>query len=114
MTDTTTMTAADALRAGVIAGLRALADFLDQHPDLPTPLVDARIYPHGDTDADERATVDQIAALLGVPAQGTTYYQATRMFGGVPYRACAITREAMARYHASHSYYGIVEPESDR
>lgn len=113
MTTTKTMTATDTHRTGVIAGLRALADFLDHHPDLPTPTVRASVFPHGDTEAAERATVDQIAAVLGVTAAGPTHYSATRMFGGVEYRACAITRDAMARYHAATSYDGVVEPESE-
>jgi hypothetical protein len=100
-------------RAGVIEGLRALADFLDQHPDLTTPNVLARVYPHADTDAAERAVVDQIAAVLGVSSEGTTHYAATRMFGAVEFEACAIARSAKARYRAANSYYGVVEPESE-
>jgi hypothetical protein len=114
---TTTVTAddTDARRAGVIAGLRALADFLETHPDLPVPsMPELTVFPRGESDAEERAAVDAIAVTLGVPATGTTHYRAARRFGEVTYEAITVAREEMARHNALMSYRYVVTPETDR
>lgn len=90
-------------RKDVSRGLRALADFLDAHPDLPiaSAYVSAGVF---GTDEEERADVDRIAGILSVPATADergTHYEAERDFGGgVKYRATAITRAHMDRYSA--------------
>ncbi len=92
-------------RSDVVRGLRALADFLDAHPDLPAPWhVDAPAATSRSDDAAERAEVDRIAGILGVPAATTnpkgTHYEAERDFGGgVKYVATAITKAHMAAYN---------------
>ena len=97
--------------AGVITGLCALADFLEQYPDLIPPFsVDISHHPHG-TDEHERAEVDRIAATLGVTAQdkGAGHYVAQREFGPVTYSAVAIAAESMRRYKAHMQPYNEAE-----
>lgn len=90
----------------LISGLRALADFLEVHPDLPRPLtVEVAVYP---TEADDAAMctgVDRIAAKLGPsversgPRRGL--YSAGIRFGPVQYRTVAVLEEARKRFAAS-------------
>lgn len=92
-------------RSDVVRGLRALADFLEAHPDLPAPWhVDAPAGTIRDDEAAERAEVDRIGGILGVPATANaegTHYEAERDFGGgVNYRATAITKAHMDAYSA--------------
>lgn len=57
-------------RSERIAGLRALADLLEQHPELPLPGRDLRAYSMGE---DERATLAAVArALPGRVTKDTT------------------------------------------
>jgi hypothetical protein len=87
-------------RAEAIAGLRALADFIEANPELPvrpwgSP---ARVHflDHEGTDGEKRAAVDRAARILGVEAEdmGQGQYVARREFGGgVDYQAVAIDRE---------------------
>lgn len=87
----------------VSRGLRALADFLDAHPDLPVPwFVEAKAPTAGEGDAGHRAEVDRIAAILGVPVDDRgSHYSTERDFGGsVKYAAVAITRAHMDAYSA--------------
>lgn len=88
----------------VTGGLRNLAAFLDGHPDLPlstgpSPLT---VFAHGTDDAEARAEVDRIAAILGVTAAfsfGRNTYKAVRDFGGgVTYEAIAIASAYSGRY----------------
>lgn len=103
-------------RAEFVAGLRALATFIESHPDLPVP-PDADVSPYlGELgDAEKRAEVDRIAAVLGVEATVSPYvaghYKAQRRFGPVAYSAVAITAERMARCVALSSYSGAVSPD---
>jgi len=57
-------------RRKVITGLRQLAAYLQDHPDVPVCRFgwDLPVYPDNrNGEADERAQVDKIAALLEVP-----------------------------------------------
>jgi hypothetical protein len=81
-------------RGHLIAGLRALADFLQDHPDVPAPRwADVYVFPPRGTDGQMRAEIDQIAAHIEAePIDDTAYrhYAAARLFGPVRYRAVAI------------------------
>ena len=56
-------------RGRLIAGLRALADFLQDHPDVPAPRwADVYVFPPRGTDEQMRAEIDQIAARIGAEA----------------------------------------------
>jgi hypothetical protein len=80
-------------RADVIAGLRQLADFLDDHPAIPTAPYgwDVLVSTHEHTDQAGKASVDHIAAILGVRVDDQTgdggHYCADRAFGPITYRA---------------------------
>jgi len=93
-------------REHVIAGLHALAAFIEDNPGLPIP--DGAYMNYSvieDTDEQERAEVDRIAAMLGVtagPNFGGKHYVTTAFFGPVLYRAVAISEEEMERHNASN------------
>ena len=53
-------------RAALIAGLRALASYLESNPDMPAPrFTDVMVFPADGTDAELRAEIDAIAARIG-------------------------------------------------
>jgi len=83
-------------RGRLIAGFRALAAFLQDHPDVPAPRwADAWVFPPHGADEEMRAEIDQIAARIGAEAtDNATYghYAASRHFGPVQYRAVAISQ----------------------
>jgi len=97
-------------RDDVTRALRDLAGFLDEHPDLPVPWVDARPSQSREgTDGEQRAEVDRIASILGVQAkvnESGTHYEAERTFGPhVTYRATAITQAEMAAWREHMTHY---------
>jgi hypothetical protein len=86
-------------RAELIAGLRDLADFLDQDPQVPAPRsIDLFVFPPPGSDAEMFAEIDVIAALTGTTASDTDspsgHYSAVLGFGPVQYRAVAIPNSA--------------------
>jgi hypothetical protein len=91
------MTYADTMqRAALIGGLRALADYLESNPEVPTPAyADVFTFPPDGDWAVMRAEIDAIATRLGVIARETPggHYVATRPFGPIEYRAVAIPRK---------------------
>jgi hypothetical protein len=82
-------------RGRLIAGFRALADFLQDHPDVPAPYwADVYVFPPRSTDEQMRAEIDQIAARIGAETEDDAaygHYAAARHFGPVQYRAVAIS-----------------------
>ncbi|WP_405394673.1 hypothetical protein [Microbispora hainanensis] len=100
-------------RAALIAGLRALADFLDANPAVPVPYsVNVLHFPHRATDAEMCAEVDRIAELLGAPInQEFGHYGASVRFGPVEYKAVAILAARRAEYEAHMSYEGCIQPD---
>jgi len=89
-------------RERLIAGLRELADFLTQSPQVPAPRwADVLVFPPRGTDAEMFAEIDLIAGHIGVTASRdddtpTAHYAAARRFGPVQYRAVAIPLAARA------------------
>lgn len=86
-------------RAGLIAGMRELAEFLDKHPQVPAPWrAEVLVFPIHGTDAEMFAEVDAIAELIGATASDADspagHYRAIRDFGPVQYRAVAIPNPA--------------------
>jgi hypothetical protein len=86
-------------RSRLIAGLRDLADYLDQNPRIPAPrYTDLLVFPPAGTDAEMFAEIDVIARRLGTAASSdgspAGHYSAVRGFGPVLYRAVAIPRSA--------------------
>src|SRR5947199_465253 len=89
----------DEQRIRLIAGLRDLADFLDQYPEVPVPWeIDMLVFPPEASDAEMFAEIDTIAVLIGSTASDdgspSGHYSAVRSFGPVQYRAVAIPRRA--------------------
>ena len=92
-------------RARVIQGHRELWDYLERHPNVPTPNVLSGAHEHlvlrnGDTAMI--AAVDCIAGELGVTSQWRDgRYTATRVFGGTAiYSAVAFLHAAPAQVAA--------------
>jgi hypothetical protein len=86
-------------RAGLIAGLRDLAEFLDQNPQVPAPAyADLLVFPTAGTDAEMFAEIDVIAGQIGATASDDDspagHYRASRWFGAVQYCAVAIPHSA--------------------
>jgi hypothetical protein len=86
-------------RVRLIAGLRDLAEFLDQNPQVPAPgFADLFVFPPPGTDAEMFAEVDVIAAQIGETASDADspagHYSAVREFGPMRYRAIAIPHSA--------------------
>jgi hypothetical protein len=80
-------------RLRLIAGLLALAKFLKENEEVPTPKhIDVMIFPHKSNDDADRCEVDRIAALVGVTTQtsAASHYVASCTFGPIEYRAIAI------------------------
>jgi hypothetical protein len=82
-------------RARLIAGLRELAEFLDQNPEIPAPrCTDVLVFPPVAGDEEMSAEIDVIAGQIGVTASDADspagLYSAVRDFGPVQYRAVAI------------------------
>lgn len=85
-------------RGRLIAGLRDLADFLDQNPGVPAPhSTIAYVFPPDSSDAAMFAEIDVIAGRIGAIPSGDSprgHYSAVRDFGPVQYRAVAIPHNA--------------------
>ena len=103
-------------RAEFIAGLRALAAYLDSHPLVPVPFFGIQINMSADP-ADEGGTyqVDHVAQLLLAQVNDDTpnggHYRAIRAFGPIRYGIVSILSICMDRYEAVWSYQGCVSPE---
>ena len=86
-------------RGRLIAGLRELAEFLDQNPQVPAPRrADLLVFPPDGSDAEMFAEIDVIAEQIGATASDADspagHYSAVRDFGPVQYRAVAIPHSA--------------------
>jgi hypothetical protein len=105
-------TADPATRAAFIAGLHALADFLATHSDLPVPAYGSDVVNARGTDDEQRAEVQNIAALLDVTPDDEIHFRARRRFGPIEYRAVAVPSVAMASYQALMTYADSVTPDN--
>jgi hypothetical protein len=76
------------------SGLRELADFLENNPEVPAPkYTDVLVFPPHASDAENRSEIDVIASRIGSGAEispGHRHYVTSRKFGPVEYRAVAI------------------------
>jgi hypothetical protein len=105
-------------RADLIAGLHALADFLDANPALPIPEFSADLLVHArGTDAEQRTEVDRVAGLLDASVDDRTarggHYTATRGFGPVEYRCVAIPAKVMALHEARRTCARSIIPNGE-
>lgn len=84
-------------RAAYLAGMRQLLDYLEAHPEVPTPRSESlQLSTWGETMADRMETVDEFAALVDAKphwhTETRTHYQAVLKFGPVEYFCVAIKR----------------------
>jgi hypothetical protein len=82
-------------RRSLIAGLRDLAGFLEENPEVPAPRwADLLVFPPHTTDQEMKTEIDTIAALIGAEVTDGTaddgHYTTARAFGAVQYRAVGI------------------------
>ncbi|MFE9107592.1 hypothetical protein [Actinomadura geliboluensis] len=104
-------------RHQTIAGLRALADFLEANPAVPVNEYghDLMISVRNMDDASAAARVDQLAALLGVEVDDDTrrggHYTATRAFGRISYSVVHIPQQRHREYRARDSYRNNIVPD---
>jgi len=106
-------------RCDLIIGLRALADFLEDSPQIPAPYcVDVLVFPPNAPGQDGRAEIDRIAVLADARIDDRTaeygHYTASRVFGPVEYRAVFIPPRTRAYYDARDSYSGNIIPGRTR
>jgi hypothetical protein len=97
-------------RHQTIAGLRALADFLETNPAVPVPVYGWTLAFHtrGETDACERAELHTIAGHLDqTPTDNTAtggHLTVCKTFGRITYQAVHIPARRMDAYQALMSY----------
>jgi hypothetical protein len=101
-------------RTQTIAGLRALADFLENNPGVPVREYgwEVTYHPCG-TDEQGAAEVERIAALLdAVPVDDRPdggHYTASKTFGRVTYTAVHVPARRMEAHNALMSYAPVFE-----
>jgi hypothetical protein len=84
-------------RSRLIAGLRAMATYLESNPEAPAPqYTTIHVFPERGTDQEQRAGIDAIAACINAEPYEIVsgHYSVSRYFGPVEYRAVAIDRRA--------------------
>lgn len=104
-------------RLRLITGLRALADFLEDRPEIPAPRsVEVSAFAADGTDDAMRAEIDRVIALLGSEIERQHldhgHYSTSLDFGPVRYAAIAVLADARARFDALNSYRGAVTPDA--
>ncbi|GLY74385.1 hypothetical protein [Actinoallomurus iriomotensis] len=104
-------------RAQTIAGLRALADFLENNPSIPVREYggDYTVFPYADDDAAERAEIDRIATALGETVTDETgrggHYTVSKTFGRITYNAIHVPAKRQAAHEALMSYAPVFHPD---
>ena len=86
-------------RSRFIAGLRALAEYLESKPEVPAPWNGTciHVFPPRGSNEEQRTEIDVIAALINAEPCETvsgSQYAVSRYFGPIEYRAVAIDRTA--------------------
>ncbi len=106
-------------RTQTVAGLRALADFLNAHPEIPVREYgwEYTVFPRKGSDAAERAEIDRIAAALGETACDETsrggHYRVSKTFGRIIYTAVHIPARRRAANYALMSYASAFDTDRD-
>lgn len=92
------------LRERIIADMRSLATFLEEHPQLPISphtSVDVTYFPRTESDQAALAEVVEAGAYLGrIPAWEGDHYLVEHACGAGRYRVVAIPELVRARYRA--------------
>ncbi|MGI5206476.1 hypothetical protein ACQEU6_33500 [Spirillospora sp. CA-108201] len=105
-------------RHQTIAGLRALADFLEANPAVPVKEYggDYSVYTRTGDDASAVAVVDQVAALLNTEVTDDRpggHYIASKTFGRITYQIVHIPARQMDEHHAQNSYCANIRLDQD-
>lgn len=104
-------------RTQTIAGLRALADFLQDNPNVPVREYGGEyiVFARADNDTTERAEIDRIAAAVGERVTDETghggHYTVSKTFGRITYTATHIPAERRAAHNALMSYAPVFHPD---
>lgn len=122
MTTTSLPSHSGAKRAAITDGLRALADWLDAHPDVPVRPGSECEISHAILAADDAhglAELDRITEGVGDDAAPRRisdggYPQVSAEFGPVRYTATYVPKANMAAHDALQSYRGAVQPDGAR
>ena len=104
-------------RTQTITGLRALADFLENNPDIPVREYgdEYTYFTRAENDTTERAEVDRIAAALGETVTDETgrggHYTVSKTFGRITYTATHIPAKCRTAHAAHMSYAPVFHPD---
>lgn len=103
------------LRARIIADMRALAAFLEEHPELPiSPHTSVEVTYFPCTSNDEVAfeeVAEAASKLRRIPAWEGEHYVVEHRHGAGRYRAVAIPEPVRSRYRAWLTYTGHVRQD---
>lgn len=103
------------LRARIIGDMRALADFLQAHPELPISphtSVDVTYFPLTDDEAKALGEVAEAGARLGrIPAWEGRHYLVEYACGAGRYRVVAIPERVAVSYRAWLAATGHTRPD---
>lgn len=103
-------------RRAVIQGLWELADAVAQ--GLPIPLIiDVHYRPPGESDAEKRSEIDDIAAALGVKPEYSASgecYSVRRRFNAVHYSAIMVSRQTTVQYDSLMTYDPVFDPSIEQ
>ncbi|GLY78475.1 hypothetical protein [Actinoallomurus iriomotensis] len=106
-------------RHQTIAGLRALADFLETNPAIPVREYgyEYTVFARDHTEAAERAEIDRIAAALGETVCDETgrggHYRVQKAFGRIAYTAVHIPAHRQTAYEALMTYAPTFNTDRD-
>jgi hypothetical protein len=104
-------------RTQTIAGLRVLADFLEDNPSVPVREYGGEytVFARADENTVERAEIDRIAAALGETVTDDTerggHYSVSKTFGRITYRAIHVPSKRQAAHEALMSYAPAFHPD---
>lgn len=102
-------------RRRIVADLRALASFLERHPELPVGAhtsVEMTYFPLTDDDATAFDEVAEVGARLAkIPAWEGEHYVVGRAVGAARYRAVAVPERVRARYRSWLTRTGHARPD---
>ncbi|SNR96264.1 hypothetical protein [Actinomadura mexicana] len=107
-------------RHQTIAGLRALADFLEANPAVPVNEYgrEYNVYTHAEDETAAVAMVDQVAALLGAEVTDTRahggHYSAEKTFGRITYGVVHVPQRRHDEYAAYTSYRDNIRLDPDQ
>jgi hypothetical protein len=106
-------------RSQTVAGLRALADFLETNPAVPVHEYgyDYMVFARANTDSAERAEIDRIAAALGEAVTDETgrggHYRVSKTFGRITYTAVHVPARCKAAHDALMTYAPAFDTDRD-